>query len=496
MCCNRYNLIFRRFVFGVGLSLLLCFSPLVGFAQSADDDSFESPLTLADLSPEGRLAVSNLAVAMVSDDIRSSATTGDYDATISANVASILALLNSVKTGTSNYARFSTAPFTFVGNNTQLGAHLNLLFTDDGGTIAAAPDRHNTFLYEIQRALYGQSGVPSANAALLPLFSNYVNWTNLLFDSSSGQPFLYYPSMVADDIVSSALNWYQVAAFFDSIPSVPGTWSDLWNTLYMGSSNISASTFSNGPEPYEGTGLYVMEGALNDVWIHNIADATTGDSGLVVVDPVNSAKLDVLETAINAVRSSVESLSGAVSESSDFVVSNVVTDIGGGEIGQDAFGYSFIGSTIADFTTGILTNNLSDSVFAVNTNALYGITNAALPSLSPVLSWAESSVNFFSGVPETDPSLTIFSSFEHNGIVIPSMVLDLSDPRISTLQTKCHQFCVFIYAALGVFLCVFRVKSFLEYITQGFALAYGDAAMEAGSSLGESSGDKPFGGMM
>lgn len=348
---------------------------------------------------------------------------------------------------------------------------------------ALTPSR--SLLYEIQRALYGQSGSPSSSRALLPFLWSAYGFTN--------------------DIAS-------VLAILDGTENGSYSLSDFladneYSATYIEGSDYSLSvlrtffenvyTTDNGLDdaayPYPAFSVYdaVLESVYN-------TDVPSYDgSALTVYDPVNESMLLTLHNDAQAVKWSIEGLAGAVNEPSSFVVSNVVTDIGGGEIDQSAFGYSGIGSLVSGYATQILTNRLSDSVFAVNTNSLASVTNVALPSMDPFLSWAESSVNFATGVPHTDPSITLFSSFEHAGIRIPGMILDLSDPRISLLQTKCHALCTFIYAALAVFLCVFRVKSFLEYVTQGFALTYGDSAMEAGNSLGQSdSGDKPFGGAM
>lgn len=485
------NRILRNSGLSLGLSLLFFFSQSAGFAQSADLDFEETPLTLSDLTPEGRLVVSNLAVAMVPADVRSAASTGDYDAAISANVASILAFLESVVTSSARVTKVKTLPqFEAGGNTGSFGGLMGSLFYE-GGALNWPLQFQNSYLYEIQRALYGQSGVPPANQALLPFLYSAYGFTNALYSS-------FYGDSVGDmlwpvyhffaEAESAQLDPWQIEAFFDSIDStssVPASWSDLWTVLYMGNSKLSDAGFSDAPPPYEGLGLYVMEGAINDVWRDSSIAVSGSDSALQVVDPVVAEEVYNLQSYLAAIESAVRTSGGG--SPSSYNITNVFeySSPGSDAISEGEFGLSSIGVNLRESYGSLLTNRIPASIGAVNTNEIFALTNAAMaamPNLTPVQTFIQDSLSPFDYQNVgTGPEIRIFQTFTHDGITIPGMSLDLSDTRLTLLRERCNWLARFSYGLLFLVLTILRIRSFLDYVVAGFSSIYG-GEIEASSS--------------
>lgn len=480
-----YNRTLRNSGLSLGLSLLLFFSPSVGSAQSAEPSFEDTPLTLSDLTPEARLAVSNLAVAMVPVDVRSSDSTGDYDAAISSNVSAILSLLQSVSIYNAGVYNLRSFPvYESGGSYKSLGyaAAVSLLENP------LSPSKTGSFLYEIQRALYGESGVPSSDLALLPFLYSAYGFTNALYSTLSGDSvgdMLRPVYSFYDEAESAQLNPWNIASFFDSIPSVPGSWSDLWNVLYLGNSNLIAAGFSDASAPYEGTGLYVMEGAINDVWRESSMDVSGSDSALQVVDPVVAQEVYNLQSYLAAIESAVRTSGGG--SASSYNISNVYeyASPGSDSISEGEFGLSAIGVNLRESYGSLLTNRIPASIGAVNTNEIYALTNAAMaamPNLTPVQTFIQDSLSPFDAQNVgTGPEIRIFQTFSHDGITIPGMSLDLSDTRLTLLRERCNWLARLSYGLLFLVLTILRVRSFLDYVVAGFSSIYG-GEIEASSS--------------
>lgn len=139
----------------VGLSA--CFSRADDII-TADNEFVSSSLTLDDLDPQARETVLDLA-ALLSGGDRS--TVGD--STLESNVEAILNLLQSVSLGTG----FRTIPFSSNRDlSLSLGAYLRQL-GEDWTIQTIYPE--TGYLRQIQRALYGQSGIPSSSDSIIPI---------------------------------------------------------------------------------------------------------------------------------------------------------------------------------------------------------------------------------------------------------------------------------------------------------------------------------------
>lgn len=245
--------------------LSLCVLCLVGlsasFCSASVVDETNSVLRLDDLTPEARSAVVGLATSISGANAS--------QATIDDNVAAILSVLQqfSFSTGAASFLR--VLPFANINGNTMAAWLANLLGENVSANVY--PSQSASYLYMIQRALYGSSGVPSPPQAILPILSRIesaltnnqssvdMGWTNLLV-SPSGESYLDYPWYVAEAIRWSGLNWYEVAEFFSSAQGLPGTWQNLWNAVYQGQIDI------------------------HDVWEEDATEASATDSALRVVD--------------------------------------------------------------------------------------------------------------------------------------------------------------------------------------------------------------------
>lgn len=245
----------------------MAFCPALATASSDEFDeqltTDSSVLSVDALTPSEFASLSALAPTLLG---------ATASGNITNDVAAILDLLND------QYTRygFRVVPMVASDSSFTLARYLLSLMYENGTTagMGSALTLSRSYLYEIQRALYGQTGVPSQGEAIQPLLARIAaassldqNWTNLLVDDY-GQSLLLYPYEVADDIMSSGLNWYDVAEFFCSAQGAPGTWANLWNAVYWG--------------VYD----------LHDVWIEDATDASASQSALRVVDANAASYLD------------------------------------------------------------------------------------------------------------------------------------------------------------------------------------------------------------
>ena len=153
--------------------LLVGFS-VVCFAQDDGDDAASSSLVL---DADTMAAVEDLAVRM--------AGVNATQATVDDNVEAILALLQSLSMGATGYKSFRTLPYGQNNGTITLGQILGLYF-EGTSTIpnATSTNARRGYFYQIQRALYGRSGIPSADDAVIPLLlrleDGSVGLTNLI----------------------------------------------------------------------------------------------------------------------------------------------------------------------------------------------------------------------------------------------------------------------------------------------------------------------------
>lgn len=223
--------------FSVGLWAL----PFSASAEDSTNDVVEvlAPLTLEDLDPDTRSAVVGLATSIAGD--RATA------ATVDDNVAAILALLQSAVTSLagSRYM-FNSLPRWDTAGGYLYSQGLSRLLSEDDWANNAIPSRSRSFVYEIQRALYGQSGVPSSADALLPTvweISDFLphltnspsldlSFTNALYSTGYTGPYsiadlaaiqaAFFNGMVSPDVAGG--NFEAFLSDYSQVSPYSGSW--------------------------------------------------------------------------------------------------------------------------------------------------------------------------------------------------------------------------------------------------------------------------------
>lgn len=150
---------FTRFLCSLACALAFCFSSLRTYADEFED--VVPVLSVGQLDEDQFRALAALAPVALG-----SSASGN----ITNDVAAILALLQSVS---STYAG-SRLLFNTISRWDTAGGYLfpqalARLMSDEDWSNNTIPSRSSSFLYQIQRALYGQSGVPSASNAIQPI---------------------------------------------------------------------------------------------------------------------------------------------------------------------------------------------------------------------------------------------------------------------------------------------------------------------------------------
>lgn len=128
--------------------------------ESSDFTETNSVLRIEDLTPEARVAVSNLAGFL------SASSSGDRAAaTVDDNVAAILTILQTSFAAGGGYLK--TYPFARSGV-----AFWNALLTQINDNPGRTPAQNvadtSSYFYQIQRAIYGSSGIPAQSDAIVP----------------------------------------------------------------------------------------------------------------------------------------------------------------------------------------------------------------------------------------------------------------------------------------------------------------------------------------
>lgn len=156
----------RRFAF-----LLLAGLSVACFAQEEGEVDPSSTLVLDD---DTMAAVENLAVRM--------AGVNATQATVDDNVAAILSFVSAWNQAASSGSMVRSYPFATSGGFSIGNVLGRGLFTTWNAN--SPPSTSQSYLYQLQRAIYGQSGVPSADTAVIPLLlrldGGAVGMTNLL----------------------------------------------------------------------------------------------------------------------------------------------------------------------------------------------------------------------------------------------------------------------------------------------------------------------------
>lgn len=287
-------------------------------ARGDDFEEFEetnSVLRIQDLTPETRVAVSNLAIAL------SASSSGDRAAaTVDDNIAAILSLLQAVRWNVAGSAVISSYPlFNNNGTITSIGTPL-LRGLFQGNSIVTT----ESYLYQIQRALYGQSGVPSSSQAILPVLwrmesaltnnqsSVDMGWTNRL-DSLS---------LILSQLDGTARYGFSLSQWIDENRNVAGN-------LYSLQSYLASVVHSHSEGPYNSTLLEVFDSALADVWESQAYNASSTDSALRVVDANVLSALMQLDSTLSGIGSDLSDLSSLVGSGfgSTSSVSNQLADL-------------------------------------------------------------------------------------------------------------------------------------------------------------------------
>lgn len=230
-------------------------------AGESSDLQESEPLSISDLDPDSRIAVSNLAISLAASSANADA------ATVEDNVSAILALLQSVRQQNITTYLLRTFP-NFPGRTgpVSFAPLLNRSLYENSTTPIAesAIKNEDSYLYEIQRALYGKRGYPTENESLLPVLwriesaltnnqsSVDMSWTNLL----QSQSFFLSDLLSQDSQIAN-----NIAEYFNSVNV--GTDSQWGRFVY---------------------GLWSEADIIQDVYEEEAHNASTTDSALRVAD--------------------------------------------------------------------------------------------------------------------------------------------------------------------------------------------------------------------
>lgn len=292
-------------------------------ARGDDFEEFEetnSVLRIEDLTPETRVAVSNLAIALSANSLGDRAA-----ATLEDNVASILALLNSAAISASGVKLWRVVPYSSGGASSQpIGNAIFRGLFGMNATSTSLPVVTDGYLYQLQRAVYGQSGVPSSSQAILPVLwrmesaltnnqsSVDMGWTNRL-DALS---------LILSQLDGTARYGFSLSQWIDENRNVAGN-------LYSLQSYLASVVHSHSEGPYNSTLLEVFDSALADVWESQAYNASSTDSALRVVDANVLSALMQLDSTLSGIGSDLSDLSSLVGSGfgSTSSVSNQLADL-------------------------------------------------------------------------------------------------------------------------------------------------------------------------
>lgn len=145
-------------------TLCLACSPSSASADDVDDDAAHAVLRVDDLSPDQFAALAALSPVFLGSNSASSS-----GGNITNDVAALLAIMQAVTLSLSGVSNIRSFPVYEVGGSYKsLGYALALATLENPSSMSSS----GSFLYEIQRALYGQAGVPSSGNAIQPLLSS------------------------------------------------------------------------------------------------------------------------------------------------------------------------------------------------------------------------------------------------------------------------------------------------------------------------------------
>ena len=302
-------------------ALFSAWSSPFSFARGDDFDQFEdtnSVLRIEDLTPEARVAVSNLA------GLLAASSSGDKAAaaTVEDNVAAILALLQSYKYRFASTAAPGFSTYPIFSGTVELSKWLSWNLNEQ--TVGADSTRSKSFLHEIQRALYGQAGEPSSSQAVLPVLwrmesaltnnqsSVDMGWTNRL-----------------DALLQIRSQLDGTAGYGPSLSYWLDQNRDLGNILYSLQSYFASVVHSHAEGPYNSTLVDVFDSALASVWESQAYNASSTDSALRVVDAEAISALMQLNSALSGISSDLSDLSSLVGSGfgSTSSVSNQLEDL-------------------------------------------------------------------------------------------------------------------------------------------------------------------------
>lgn len=271
-------------------SLLLSVGLWVSSSSADEVEEFEvtnSVLRIEDLSPQEFDTLAGLSRVVLGANA-ASASSGN----ITNDVASILSWLNAL-TLTTGAGKKWLATWPQASSYQTMGQFLGRMLSENDINTNGQQARNTSFFYEIQRALYGASGVPSSSQAILPVLwrmeaaltnnqsSVDMGWTNRLNSLS----------LILSQLDGSANYGYSLSDWiYRNL--------DVSQSLYSLQSYLASVVHSHSEGPYNSTLLEVFDSALADVWESQAYNASSTDSALRVVDAnVLSALLQLDQTA-------------------------------------------------------------------------------------------------------------------------------------------------------------------------------------------------------
>lgn len=254
----------------------LCLAFLVGLSASicrADEVVEETSfVSVDDLTEEQFTELASLSVA-----VRSAAGVSATSGNITNDVAAILAILQN---GVFSNGRFITVPYTTGNLPLQ-----NFLFGLGENWTSSSAARSSSFLYEIQRALYGSMGVPSASDAIQPLL--YRLTTNLLSSSRLDMSFtnsvlseLQDSNASLDYVLGSLQDIYQESSFQS------GNISDIYDLLYSSGYDALLSSILESQNSFTNW-IDDFEYGHGSQWAVHLDDMQFGDLLSAIYDSVS-----------------------------------------------------------------------------------------------------------------------------------------------------------------------------------------------------------------
>lgn len=295
MTVARLSVIRSAFAFALFLAWLLPCS-FVRADDSFVDDSFED-----DLESREEIEFDSETLQAVTNFARSVSGVNATQATVDDNVAAILALLQSVRQTPSVAANtwFRTNPY--YNDNYTIGAVLNRLFSSNTTLYNnALPSQGSSYLYMIQRALYGKNGSPVSHDAINPTL---LRMESLLEASTNSAP--------------QDLSWTNyISNIASSLSALEYTGQDLssWRSYW----DVELPLISGSS--------VVLSNLLSLVFESSADNASSSDPALRVVDPVLESLLDQISQTLGSIGSDVSDL-GDSSGSNGGYLSTISDDL-------------------------------------------------------------------------------------------------------------------------------------------------------------------------